>query len=79
MDIFIVGNEYKCKRGYTIKALKSAAGWYVGTLDESGFPQCRLSSCYAKTKEEAEKLPLDRGYACEIKFCNGGTGCFERS
>lgn len=68
--------ERKCKRGYKIQVLKSAAGYYVGTLDEEGCPYCRLTSQYAKTEEEAQELFLDRGYASEIRFCNGGSGCF---
>lgn len=65
----------RCKKGYEIKPCKSGAGWYMGTYNESGEPQCRLSSQYAKTEEEAWILPLDRGYAIEIKWCNGETGC----
>ncbi|MBO7713749.1 MAG: hypothetical protein J6S85_09285 [Methanobrevibacter sp.] len=59
----------KCVKGYEIRALKSAAGWYMGTTDDEGFPNCRISSQYAKTKEEAEKLLLDRQDASENQFC----------
>ena len=65
----------RCKKGYEIQALKSGCGWYLGTLDEDGFPNCRCSSEYTKTKEQAEKyLVADR--VCEENlFCNGYTGC----
>jgi hypothetical protein len=67
----------KCKKGYEIQALKSAAGWYLGTLDEEGFPNCRISTQYAATEAEALKLSMDRQTRCsENEFCNSGTGCF---
>lgn len=66
----------KCKKGYEIQACKSAAGWYLGTLDEYGCPNCRISMQYAKTREEAETLVPDRQTGCiENDYCNGGTGC----
>ena len=68
----------KCKHGYEIKPHKSAAGWYMGTFNELGEPMCRLSTDYAKTEEEAWKLPLNRGYAMEIQYCNGGGSCLEQ-
>lgn len=67
----------KCKKGYDVKPLKSAAGWYVGTLDHEGFPNCRISTGYAESEEAAVMLPLDRQIECiENEFCNGGRGCF---
>lgn len=65
----------KCRRGYEVKALKSGAGWYLGTLDEEGFPNCRISQNYAKTEKEALSLGMDRQCASENRFCNGGQGC----
>lgn len=65
----------KCAKGYEIKPLKSAAGWYLGTLDMEGFPNCRLSSNYAQTEEDAKHLFMDRQMASENEFCNGGCGC----
>mgnify|MGYP006974622651 CR=1 FL=1 len=67
----------KCKKGYNVKPLKSAAGYYIGTLDNVGFPNCRISSGYAGSEEEAVMLPLDRQIGCiENEFCNEGKGCF---
>ena len=67
----------KCIKGYEVQPLKSGAGWYLGTLDEEGLPNCRISTRYAKTKEEAEELPADRQTNCiENEWCNGGCGCF---
>ena len=68
----------KCIKGYEVQALKSAAGWYLGTLDEDGLPNCRISCGYAETSELAEKnLVADRQIGCiENEWCNGGKGCF---
>lgn len=68
----------KCRKGYEIKPHKSAAGWYMGTYNDEGEPYCRLSTGYAKTEDEAWKLPLDREYAMEVKYCNSGRGCIEK-
>lgn len=65
----------KCKKGYEVDVCKSAAGYYIGTVDEFGCPNCRISG-YAKTAEDASILPMDRE-CIEREFCNGGTGCFE--
>lgn len=67
----------KCRKGYEVKILKSAAGYYLGTLDEDGCPNCRISSGYAETEEKAKDLFYDRYYAMEVFYCNGGKGCFE--
>lgn len=66
----------KCKKGYEVQPLKSAAGYYMGTYDKEGFPNCRISTQYAKTQEEAKKLALDRQCAEENYFCNGCGRCF---
>lgn len=65
----------KCRMGYEIKVLKSPAGYYIGTVDEDGCPNCRLSEGYSKTAEGCKDLVGDRGYAMEVQFCNGGMGC----
>lgn len=66
----------KCVKGYDVKPLHSYAGYYMGTLDEEGFANCRLSTGYTRTEEEALKLPLDRQNAMENAFCNGCGRCF---
>lgn len=67
----------KCRKGYEVQPLKSAAGWYIGTVDEDGFPNCRISTQYAETGFKALELPLDRQTGCiENEFCNCGKGCF---
>ena len=67
----------KCIKGYEIQVLRSAAGYYIGTLDEDGLPNCRISTQYAKTAEEAKDLAPDRQFGCtENEWCNGGKGCF---
>lgn len=60
----------QCMRGREVVPLRSAAGWYLGTLDEENFPNCRLTSTYAVHKEEAEQLPIDREDAMENIYCN---------
>lgn len=67
----------KCKKGYDVVGCKSAAGYYRGTYDNDGFPNCRLSTQYADTAEEAENIPLDRMCAMENSFCNGNGNCFQ--
>lgn len=66
----------KCVKGYEVEPQRSAAGYYMGTVDEDWCPNCRLTSSYAKTAEEAKKLPLDRQSAEENVFCNGCGRCF---
>ena len=68
----------KCKKGLEIQVLKSAAGYYIGTLTEEGEPNCRISTQYAKSAHDAAHyLLLDRQTNCmENEFCNGGKGCF---
>ena len=67
----------KCRKGYEVKPLRSGNGWYLGTVDEEGFPNCRVSKNYAETEFKASLLPMDRQVGCiENEFCNGGKGCF---
>lgn len=67
----------KCKKGFEVQPMRSPIGYYMGTIDDDGFPNCRISAAYAKTREEALKLPLDRQCGCiENDYCNGGKGCF---
>lgn len=68
----------KCIKGYEVKPLKSAAGYYLGTVDEEGFPNCRVSQKYARTKKAAESLSPNRQHVEENLFCNGGCGCFKQ-
>lgn len=68
----------KCIKGYEVGPHRSAAGYYMGTVDEEGMPNCRISGSYAKTREEAEKLPLNRQMAEENVFCNGCGFCFDK-
>lgn len=65
----------KCKQGYEVKPMKSACGWYLGTVDADGFPNCRVSTEYAKTAEEAAKVLIPDRQMQENAFCNGGCGC----
>ena len=67
----------KCRKGYEVKPLRSAAGYYLGTVDDEGFPNCRISSNYAETEFKATLLPMDRQFHCmENEFCNECKGCF---
>lgn len=66
-----------CIKGKEIKPLKSAAGWYMGTLTEEGMPNCRVSMMYYKTPEEAYKHMWEDYRVCmENDFCNGGRMCY---
>jgi hypothetical protein len=69
----------KCKKGYEVEILSSPAGYYLGTTDEDGLPNCRISTQYTKKQEDAHQLVADRQHNCiENEFCNGGTGCFKK-
>ena len=66
----------KCIKGYEVKVMKSPAGYYLGTCDEDGFPNCRISS-YCHTEEIASYLIPNRQTGCiENEYCNKGRGCF---
>ena len=64
-----------CTKGKTLEVLESAAGYYIGTLDEG--PYCRLSDCYWQHKHEAQaaldslEFPV-RYNSVEILYCSGG-------
>ncbi len=45
---------------FELKVLNSAAGYYLGTLDELGMPYSRESETYWRTYEEA-KAALESG------------------
>lgn len=70
----------KCINGIEVKVLNSAAGYYIGTVDEDGFPNCRISSLYYPSQEDALRTfksgvyPV-RSNAEETLFCNSGRGC----
>lgn len=66
----------KCIKGYEVGPQRSAAGYYMGTVDEDGLPNCRISTEYAKTAEQAKELPLNRQNCDENRFCNGCGRCF---
>lgn len=58
-----------CQKDYEVQILNSAAGYYVGTVDEDGLPNCRLSHYYGKTPDD-EVMNIQR--ECEEnQFCNG--------
>ena len=67
----------KCKKGYEIKCFKSAAGYYLGTVDEEGFPNCRISGYFEKPVEfnKSKICYLTRMDAMENQFCHGYTSC----
>lgn len=68
----------KCINGFEIKPLKSAAGWYMGTTTEEGFPNCRVTANYYNTKEEAEfHMKHDYRYCEENNWCSHGLSCYE--
>ena len=66
----------KCVKGYEVTPQRSACGYYMGTVDEEGFPNCRLTTGYAKDAKSAQSLLLDRQCADENVFCNGCGSCF---
>lgn len=63
----------KCKMGHEIKILKSNAGYYIGTYDEDGLPNCRISNGYSKEKENTKNL--SERFCAENRYCNKNLGC----
>lgn len=64
-----------CVNCRPIKVLKSAAGYYIGTTDDEGMPNCRLSIDYYNTEKEAQEALDSRSYmertGLENDFCKG--------
>lgn len=73
----------KCIKGYEIKVLRSGAGYYLGTTDKEGFPNCRMSTNYYKTETLAAWALLNNVFSerecIENVSCNNGAGCFNIS
>ena len=71
----------KCVKGLEVCVLNSPAGYYVGTIDQECFPNCRLSQEYYKKKEEAQTALNNRTFTLrtciENQFC-APNGCFNR-
>lgn len=68
--------KFVCRKGYEVEALKSGAGYYIGTIDYSeGYPQpnCRISEDYFKTKEEAQ-MRLEY-HMFNFRFCAENEWC----
>lgn len=66
----------RCRHGKEIDVHKSAAGWYIGVVDDCG-PFCRISGYY-RSKEEAQHHLDNRTFyrdAIEIDACNRRHGC----
>lgn len=68
-----------CGKGYEVKPLESYAGWYIGTVDDMGLPNCHISQEYYKTaKEAAEALYVRHDFhqrvCAENVFCCGTLG-----
>lgn len=67
----------KCIKGFEVEVMKSPAGYYLGTKDKEGFPNCRISG-YCQSKELAPYLIPNRQTNCiENEYCNDGKGCFD--
>lgn len=62
-----------CQKGHKIEVLRSAAGYYIGTLDD-GCPNCRLSN-YGATPDDPRMN--DERECEENQWCNGNSlsGC----
>ena len=67
----------KCINGYEIEAMQSAAGWYMGTRTEEGFPKCRITTRYYRTPDEAmDNMDADYRVCMENGFCSKGEACY---
>ena len=68
----------KCVKGNEIQPMRSAAGWYIGTRTQEGFPNCRITNQYYKTADEAlNNMSKDYRYCEENNFCSRGRVCFQ--
>jgi hypothetical protein len=69
-----------CINGYKLEVLSSAAGYYIGTLEDNRIPMCRISAGYYKSYEEVqealEENTFTRRNSVEIAFCSKGQPCF---
>ena len=50
----------KCDKNREIKILKSAAGYYLGSVDKNGDPYCRCSRYYYE-EDSSIQIHLDNG------------------
>lgn len=73
----------KCVNGLEIRVLKSGAGYYIGTVDGDGCPNCRISTGYYADKDAAQKdlddLTFEFRFSSENRWCanrNGNLSCF---
>lgn len=71
----------KCSQGKTLQVLQSAAGYYIGTVDDSdGFedPYCRCSGYYPDRDSAVVEIDLnlfEQRDCVENNYCNLGKGC----
>lgn len=68
---------FVCKKGFEVKVLCSNL-YYIGTLDEEGMPNCRISVYYknAELAQHALLFPtFTRRHCMENDFCSGESGC----
>ena len=64
----------KCCKEKDLQVLMSAAGYYIGTMDETYGPYCRISEYYP-TRDKAEKA-MRNGFKERVCMenidCSGG-------
>jgi hypothetical protein len=67
-----------CKKGYEIQVLMSGAGYYIGTMDNTYGPNCRISEYFPRRDmaEKALKTGFKQRDCMENDHCSGGN-CFE--
>ena len=73
----------KCNKGLEVQVLKSAAGYYIGTMIEDKemkceVPNCQISVNYFRTEEKAKEA-MAAGFqqrtCMENQYCAGARGC----
>ncbi len=68
----------KCVKGFEVIPIKSAAGWYMGTKTDEGFPKCRMTNKYYNTAAEAlTNIQKDYRFCEENNFCSKGRVCIK--
>lgn len=71
----------KCKKGFEVRIVKFCSNFYIGTVNELGEEQCRISQGYGSPKAARKALAAKTfsrsGHgAGVVSICNNGEGCF---
>ena len=66
----------KCIRGNVVELMRSNAGYYLGTTDEIGCPNCRITG-YGADREGFLESSFEERNCIGNKYCNKGCRCLK--